>query len=76
MVVVNFIVGLLIVAIVVGILYGLGLWSLKRNGDYDKTTGFIEVVYNGVLPLALICVCIALLLLIHLLGMVVVDKLL
>ena len=75
MIVVNFLIGLSIVAVIVGILYGIGLFSLKKSGDYDKNTDFIEIILNGVLGLALIAICILVLLLIYALGGAVTNKL-
>lgn len=75
MIVVNFIVGLLIVAIVIGTLYGLGLWELKRTGDYDRNTDFIEILIRGFCVLMLVVVCIIVLLVIYLIGKIVVNEL-
>ena len=75
MVVVNFIVGLLIVATIIGTLYGLGIWDLKRTGDYDRNTDFIEILIRGILILALIAICVLVLLLIYALGKSVVNEL-
>ena len=74
MIVVNLIMGLVIVGSVIAILYGIGLWSLKKSGDYDKNTDFIEIMINGLLGLALIAICVLILLLIYALGEVVVTK--
>jgi hypothetical protein len=74
MIVVNLIMGLVIVGSVIAILYGIGLWSLKKSGDYDKNTDFIEIMLNGLLGLALIAICVLILLLIYALGEVVVTK--
>lgn len=75
MIVVNFLIGLSIVVVIVGILYGIGLFSLKKSGDYDKNIDFIEIMVNGVLGLVLIVICILVLLLIYALGDAVVNKL-
>jgi hypothetical protein len=74
MIVVNFLMGLAIVAAIVGILYGIGTFILKRSGDYDKNTDFIEIILHGVLGLALISICVLILLLIYALGEAVVTK--
>ena len=74
MIVVNFLIGLAIVAAIVGILYGIGTFSLRRSGDYDKNTDFIEIILNGVLGLALIAICVLILLLIYALGEAVVNE--
>ena len=74
MIVVNLIMGLVIVGSVIAILYGIGLWCLKKSGDYDKNTDFIEIMLNGLLGLALIAICVLILLLIYALGEVVVTK--
>jgi len=75
MIVVNFLMGLAIVAAIVGILYGIGTFTLRRSGDYDKNTDFIEIMLHGVLGLALIAICVLISLLIYALGEVVVNKL-
>ena len=75
MIVVNFLIGLAIVAAIVGILYGIGTFSLKKSGDYDKNTGFIEIMLHGVLGLALIAICFLISFLIYLLGLAVTNKL-
>jgi len=75
MIVVNFLIGLAIVAAIIGILYGIGTFSLRRSGDYDKNTDFIEIMFDGLLGLALIAICVLILLLIYLLGLAVTNKL-
>lgn len=75
MIVVNFLIGLAIVAAIVGILYGIGMFILKRSGDYDKNTDFIEIMLRGVLGLALIAICVLISLIIYALGEAVVNKL-
>lgn len=75
MIVVNFIIGLLIVATIIGTLYGIGLFTLKRSGDYHRDTDFIEILFNGFLGLMLVAVCIMILLLIYKLGESVVNEL-
>jgi len=74
MIVVNLIMGLVIVGSVIAILYGIGLWSLKKSGDYDKNTGFIEIMLHGLLGLALIAICFLISFLIYALGEEVVTK--
>ena len=75
MIVVNFLIGLSIVAAIVGILYGIGLFSLKKSGGYDKNTDFIEIMLHGVLGLALISICFLISFLLYALGDAVVNKL-
>ena len=75
MIVVNFLIGLAIVAAIVGILYGIGLFSLKKSGDYDKNTDFIEIMLHGLLGIVLIAICFLISLFIYLLGESVVNKL-
>ena len=75
MIVVNFLIGLAIVAAIVGVLYGIGLFSLKKSGDYDKNTGFIEIMLHGLLGLSLIAICFLILFLIYALGEAVANKL-
>ena len=75
MIIVNFLIGLAIVAAIVGILYGIGTFSLKKSGDYDKNTDFIEIMLNGLLGLALIAICVLILLIIYLIGLAVTNKL-
>jgi hypothetical protein len=68
MIVVNFIIGLAIVLSIVGILYGVGLLSLKISNEYDESPDFIEIILHGVLGIALIAICLLVLLLIYILG--------
>ena len=66
--------GLVIVGSVIAILYGIGLWSLKKSGDYDKNTDLAEIMLHGVLGLSLIALCFLILFLIYALGEAVVTK--
>lgn len=72
--VLNFIVGLLIFAVPLLALYGLGLWSLKRSGDYDADTDFFEIMFNGFLALLFTSVCVLLLFVIYKVGSLVVNN--
>ena len=74
MIVVNLIMGLVIVGSVIAILYGIGTFILRRSGDYDKNTDFIEIMLNGLLGLALSALCFLILFLIYALGEAVVTK--
>jgi hypothetical protein len=75
MIVVNFIIGLAIVAAIVGILYGVGLLSIKISDEYDESPDFIEIIVHGLIGLALIGILLLVSLLIYLLGEYVVNKL-
>ena len=75
MIVVNFLVGLAIVAAIVGILYGIGVFTLKRSGEFPYNSDFIEIMLNGVLGLTLIAIFVLVLFLIYSLGEEVVNKL-
>ena len=75
MIVVNFIIGLAIVLSIVGILYGVGLLSLKISDEYDESPDFIEIIVHGLMGLALIGILLLVSLLICLLGEYVVNKL-
>jgi hypothetical protein len=75
MIVVNFIIGLAIVLSIVGILYGVGLLSLKISNEYDESPDFIEIIIHGLIGLALIGILLLVSLLIYLLGEYVVNKL-
>jgi hypothetical protein len=75
MIVVNFIIGLAIVASILGIVYGIGMFSLKIFNEYDENVDFIEIIVHGLLGLALIALCLLVLLLIYSLGDYVVNKL-
>ncbi len=68
MIVVNFIIGLAIVLSIVGILYGVGLLSLKISDEYDESPDFIEIIVHGLIGLALIGILLLVSLLIYLLG--------
>ncbi len=75
MIVVNFIIGLAIIASIVGILYGVGLLYIKIFNEYDDNNDFIEIIVHGLLGLALISIFLLVLLSIYLLGEYVVNKL-
>ena len=75
MIVVNFIIGLAIVASIVGILYGVGLLCLKIFNEYDENVDFIDIIVHGLLGLVLIGVLLLVLLLIYALGETVVNNL-
>lgn len=74
MIVVNLIMGLVIVGSVIAILYGIGLFTLKRCREYDEETDFIEIIGHGFLGLMVIVIGVLLLSLIYALGELVVDK--
>ena len=74
MIVVNLIMGLVIVGSVIIILYGIGLFTIKRCGKYDEETHFIEIIGHGLLGLMVIVLGVDLLFLIYVLGELVVDK--
>ena len=75
MIVVNFLIGLVIVAAIVGILYSIGTFILKRSGEFRYNPDFIEIMLNGLLGLVLIALCFLILFLIHVLGEAVTNKL-
>ena len=71
MIVLNFIIGLLAVAIPLAIIYGLGKWATKGELDVDTA----EVFLRGFITLVLCGSAISLLLLTYMLGAIIVDKL-
>jgi hypothetical protein len=75
MIVVNLIMGLVIVGSVIAILYGIGLFILKRCREYDEETHFIEIMVYGLIGLMVIVIGVTLLSLIYTLGELVVVKL-
>ena len=75
MIVVNFLIGLVIVATIVGILYSIGTFSVRRSGEFRYNPDFIEIMLNGLLGLVLIALCFLILFLIYVLGESVVNKL-
>ena len=72
MIVLNFIIGLLAIAIPLAIIYGLGKWATKGELDVDTS----EVFLRGVVGLVLIACAISVLILIYLIGCGIVYKLL
>ena len=72
MIVLNFIIGLLVIAIPLAIIYGLGKWATK--GELDDDTA--EVFLRGFMMLLLIVCAISALRLIYLIGCGIVYKLL
>lgn len=74
MIVVNLIMGLVIVGSVIAILYGIGLFTIKRCGNYDEETHFIEIIGHGFLGLMVIAIGVDLLFLIYVIGELVVDN--
>jgi hypothetical protein len=77
MIVVNFIIGLVIAASFVGVLYGMGKLMIRLSQDFDEDDNpeFIEIILHGLLGLAVVAVCLVGLLLIYILGEYVVNKL-
>jgi hypothetical protein len=77
MIVVNFIIGLAIVASIVGILYGLGKLGIKFSQDYDEDDNpeFIEIMVQGLLVVMVLAICFVGLVLIYVLGETVVNNL-
>jgi len=75
MIVVNLIMGLVIVGSVIAILYGIGLFILKRCREHDEETHFIEIMVYGLIGLMVIVIGVTLLSLIYALGELVVVKL-
>jgi len=71
MIVLNFIIGLLAVAIPLAIIYGLGKWVTKDDPYVDTA----EVFLRGFVGLLLIACAIIALILIYLIGSGIVDKL-
>lgn len=72
MIVLNFIIGLLAIAIPLAIIYGLGKWATKGELDVDTS----EVFLRGFVGLVLIACAISALILIYLIGCAIVYKLL
>lgn len=72
MIVLNFIIGLLAIAIPLAIIYGLGKWATKGELDVDTA----EVFLRGFVGLVLIACAISALILIYLIGCAIVYKLL
>lgn len=77
MIVVNFIIGLGIVASILGVLYGLGKLGIKFSQDYDEDDNpeFIEIMVQGLLVVMVLAICFVGLVLIYSLGESVVNKL-
>jgi hypothetical protein len=75
MIIINFLVGLLIFVVPFSVMYGLGLWGLKRSGDYDADTDFVEIMFNGLLALMLMVACVILLIVIYKVGGLVINNL-
>lgn len=77
MIVVNFIIGLGIVASILGILYGLGKLGIKFSQDYDEDDNpeFIEIMVQGLLVVMVLAICFVGLVLIYVLGETVVNNL-
>jgi len=69
--IIKFIVGVIVVAIPIAIVYGLGKW--QTNGESDVELG--EVFGRGFIMLALCFVAVAILILIYVAGTAIVDAL-
>ncbi len=52
MIVLNFIVGLGMVVLPIILIFQLGKFIMKRNGDYDEYTEFAEILNTGFVFLA------------------------
>jgi len=71
MIVLKFIIGVLVVAIPLAIIYRLGKWSTKDELYVDTA----EVFLRGFITVVLCVLAIALLLLTYMLGDIIIDKL-
>jgi hypothetical protein len=71
MIVLKFIIGLLVVAIPLAIIYGLGKWETKGELNVELS----EVFVRGFITLVLCGVAFAALLLTYVLGSIIVDSL-
>jgi len=71
MIVLKFIIGVLVVAIPLAIIYRLGKWSTKDELYVDTA----EVFLRGFITIVLCVLAIALLLLTYMLGDIIIDKL-
>lgn len=69
--IINFIVGVIVVAIPIAIIYGLGKWQTK--GESDVELG--EVFGRGFITLGLCFIAVAILILIYVAGEAIVDSL-
>ena len=69
--IIKFIVGVIVVAIPIAIIYGLGKW--QTNGESDVELG--EVFARGLITLALCFVAVAILILIYVAGTSIVESL-
>jgi uncharacterized BrkB/YihY/UPF0761 family membrane protein len=72
--VIYFIVGLGVIVIPLIIMYFLGKFTLKRNGDYDQDTDFMDIMVSGLCVSVIIILIMLLLSVIYFLGKETVDN--
>ena len=72
--VIYFIVGLGVIVIPLIIMYFLGKFTLKRNGDYDQDTDFMDIMASGLSVSVIIILIMLLLSVIYFLGKETVDN--
>ena len=70
MIVIKALIGLLLIASAIGILYGLGKIniSLSQNFNEDENLEFIEIIMHGFIMLALLALCFVVILLAYSIG--------
>jgi hypothetical protein len=76
MIVIKALIGLLLIASAIGILYGLGKINIRLSQEFDEDDNpdFIETIMHGFLMLALLALCFVVILLAYVMGNSLVEE--
>jgi len=76
MIVIKGLIGLLLIASAIGILYGLGKINIRLSQEFDEDDNpdFIEIIMHGFIMLMLLALCFVVILLAYVMGNILVDE--
>jgi multisubunit Na+/H+ antiporter MnhB subunit len=76
MIVIKGLIGLLLIASAIGILYGLGKINIRLSQEFDEDDNpeFIDIIMHGFIMLMLLGLCFVLILLAYAMGNSLVDE--
>lgn len=76
MIVIKGLIGLLLIASAIGILYGLGKINIRLSQEFDEDDNpeFIDIIMHGFIMLMLLALCFVVILLAYVMGNSLVDE--
>lgn len=76
MIVIKGLIGLLLIASAIGILYGLGKINIRLSQEFDEDDNpdFIEIIMHGFIMLMLLALCFVVILLAYVMGNSLVEE--